>query len=116
MPPRDLRVYIYDILKAGEAIRRNIEGRTLDDFFADDDLRAKVERRFEIIGEALRQAISADPTIEVRITDARRIIDFRNLLIHGYHQIDPSVVWDVARTDLPVLLDEVKALLPMNPP
>lgn len=101
-------MYMHDIVAAAEAIQRNIEGRTREEFFADDDLRAAVERRFEIIGEALRQAIDAQPVIEAQISEARRIVNFRNLLIHGYHLGDPKIVWDIARTKLPKLLEEVR--------
>ena len=52
-------------------------------------LRAAVEREFEIVGEALSQLAQLDPAVADRISDYRRIIAFRNLLIHGYGQIDP---------------------------
>jgi uncharacterized protein with HEPN domain len=48
-------------------------------------LKRAVEREFEIIGEALNNIFKIDKTII--ITNIRRIIDFRNLLIHGYSSI-----------------------------
>jgi uncharacterized protein with HEPN domain len=74
-------------------------------------LRAAVEREFEIIGEALAQLAKLDASIAARITDHRRIISFRNLLIHGYADVDDRLVWDIVETKLPVLTREVDALL-----
>jgi uncharacterized protein with HEPN domain len=104
-------MYMHDIIGAAEAIRRIIGGRSKDEFASDEDARASVERRFEIIGEALRQATDAQPMLESRISEARKIINFRNLLIHGYHLVDPFIVWDIARTKLPKLLEEARAIL-----
>lgn len=111
MPPRDVRMYLYDISQAAERIVRLTEGKSLADYQADENLRLIVERSFEIIGEAMRQAIDAEPSLGGRITKVRRIIDFRNTLIHAYHMVDPAIVWDIVQGHLPRLLGEVKAML-----
>ena len=111
MPPRDLRMYLYDVTRAAERIARLTEGKTLADYQADENLRLIVERSFEIMGEALRQAADAQPSLQTRITKLRRIIDFRNTLIHAYHMVDPAIVWDIVRGHLPLLRDEVKMVL-----
>jgi uncharacterized protein with HEPN domain len=74
-------------------------------------LRSAVERQFEIIGEALNQALRLDPTLADRISHSGRIIAFRNRLIHGYAFIADEVVWGVLETHLPTLHKEVTALL-----
>ena len=48
-------------------------------------------------------------------TEYRRIIAFRNILIHGYARIDDRAVWDIAQTKLPVLIHEVEALMAERP-
>ena len=58
-------------------------------------LRAAVERQFEIIGEALNRLFRLEHDLADRITDGRRIIAFRNILVHAYAQIDNRVVWGV---------------------
>ena len=74
-------------------------------------LRSAVERQFEIIGEALVQALRLDPNISSRISDAGRIIAFRNRLIHGYSSVADDVVWGILQANLPSLRNEVAALM-----
>jgi len=45
-----------------------------------------------------------------RITDYRKIVSFRNVLIHGYSKISHPVTWQVVQKDLPVLLAELCVL------
>ena len=45
------------------------------------------------------------------ITDHRRIIAFRNILIHGYTDVDDRLVWDIVTTKLPLFRNEIQALL-----
>ena len=52
-----------------------------------------------------------DERLAGRISDHRRIVDFRNILIHGYADVDDRVVWDVVQNKVPALRREVEALL-----
>ncbi len=111
MLPLEARKYLFDIVQAADLLTRFTSGRTLVDYGADALLRAAVERQFEIIGEALRQLVRLDPSLSSRISDSRRIIAFRNRLIHGYASVSNEVVWGVLEASLPTLRREVQALL-----
>jgi uncharacterized protein with HEPN domain len=74
-------------------------------------VQSAVERQSEIIGEALKQAVSLDPTLSERISDVSRIIAFRNRLIHGYASVSPQVVWGIATNDIPKLLIETRLVM-----
>jgi uncharacterized protein with HEPN domain len=76
-----------------------------------DIQRAAVEREFEVIGEALARLAKLDVALAAQITEHERIIAFRNILIHGYAEVDDRLVWDVVETKLPVLRREIDALL-----
>jgi uncharacterized protein with HEPN domain len=84
---------------------------SLHDYRASRQLRWSVERGFEIVGEALSQLSKLDLATAERITDRRKIISFRNILIHGYSTVNHDLTWDIVQRDLPVLLREREALL-----
>ena len=73
--------------------------------------RSGVERQFGIIGEALNQMTRLEPALTAPITDYRRIVSFRNRLIHGYADISDNIVWGILESNLPRLRQEVAALL-----
>ncbi len=52
-----------------------------------------------------------DEALATQISENRRIIAFRNILIHGYADVADRLVWDIIETKLPVLTREVAALL-----
>jgi len=85
--------------------------KQFEDYRSNTMLRAAVERQFEIIGEALSQLARLDEALVERISEHRRIIAFRNILIHGYADVDDRLVWDVIQGKLPVLRREVEALV-----
>jgi uncharacterized protein with HEPN domain len=74
--------------------------------------RSAVERQFEIVGEALNQLMKIDPSTGSQIADHRKIIAFRNILIHGYAAVSDELVWAIVETRLPDLLNTVELLLP----
>jgi len=108
---RDARAYLWDVQDAADAIISFTLGRNLDDYLNDRMLRSAVERQFEIIGEALNQLRRADATLAARIPELSRIVGFRNVLIHGYDEIDSTGVWRVVETDLVPLHERVAGLL-----
>ncbi len=90
---RDLRAYLYDIQRAAESIDLFTVGLSFETYESDARTRLAVERCFEIIGEALVQAARNVEDIEAVVPHARRMIAFRNLLIHNYSIIDNRQVW-----------------------
>nr|WP_295783281.1 DUF86 domain-containing protein [Rhodoferax sp.] len=72
---------------------------------------AAVERKFEVIGEALNQLAKLDAALASRIPDLAQIVAFRNQLIHGYATINVGTVWNIAQNALPALVEAVQALL-----
>lgn len=103
--------YLYDIKQAAELIATFTAGNTFADYEQEAMLKAAVEREFEIIGEAPGQLAKLDEKVAARITEYRRIIAFRNILIHGYAQVDDRLVWDIVENKLPALRQEVDTLL-----
>jgi len=113
--PRDVRVYLQDMVTAATAIGDFIAGRTLDDYRADLMLRSAVERQFEVFGEALARALRADPELQERLPASRGAIDFRNVIAHEYDALAAATVWDIARNELPGLAADAAAELSRLP-
>lgn len=65
-----------------------------------------VERNLEIIGEAVNQLLKIYP--EIQISNARRIVDARNKIIHGYDSVEPMNIWAIVINHLHKLKEEVE--------
>ncbi len=103
--------YLFDIQRAARLIESFCSGRSFEDYVADDMFKSAVERQFGIIGEALARLTKVDSGVATQIADARRIIAFRNILVHGYATVDDRIVWGVVETSLPGLISSVDTLL-----
>ena len=108
---RDPRAFLWDVCDAAEAIAEFTKESDFEIYAASNLLRAGVERKLEIIGEALNQLSKIDPSITARIPDTPKIVAFRNLLIHGYAVVDHIRVWRIIHESLPALRATAKALL-----
>jgi uncharacterized protein with HEPN domain len=108
---RDARAYLQDIIDACDAIVSALAGVDFDEYRSARIVRSAVEREFITIGEAAAALVHLDVALFSRITNGRRIVDFRNQLTHEYPHVDDRVVWLIARDDIPVLRSECAALL-----
>jgi uncharacterized protein with HEPN domain len=100
MPPRDPRAYLWDAAQAAQAIESFVALHNSESFLIAELVNAAVERKFEIIGEALNQLSKVDPAIAVRVPDLAKIVAFRNQLIHGYAGIERGLVWNIIKSSL----------------
>lgn len=112
---RDLSAYLQDILEACIAIEEVMLNVSLDDYKSRRAVRSAVEREFILIGEALRRIGGLDESLFGSISNARAIVDFRNLLAHDYGAIDDEAVYGVVYSDLILLKTEVAQLLSRDP-
>ena len=105
------RTRLRDALRACEAIVGFVQGRTFDEYEQSLLLRSAVERQFEIVGEALRQAEIADASVVTRVSNLRQIVGLRNRLIHGYDVVDQQLIWSIVRDELPPFIVQLMAAL-----
>ena len=109
--PLDSRMYLADIVAAGEALESFVEGKSFGDYETSLLLRSAVERQLQIVGEALNQFLIHAPEFESRFSNRRQIKGFRNVLAHEYSVVDNGVVWGILEQHLPVVLSEARVLL-----
>jgi len=110
----EAKKFLEDLHQAAERVLEFTRDKTFENYDNDDLLRSAVERQFEIIGEALNRLSQKDSDLVNRIENYKRIISFRNILIHGYNLIDNRVVWDIVQNHLQVMLTQVVAMLEEN--
>jgi uncharacterized protein with HEPN domain len=110
MPP-EVKKCLFDASEAIRAIRAFTHGLDAQDYLRNDLVKAAVERKFEIIGEALNRIQRIDSALLNHITNAYRIIGFRNILAHGYDVIDHNLVWDIIANHLARLDAEIEHLM-----
>jgi uncharacterized protein with HEPN domain len=108
---RDARAYLWDIENAAGSIRSFTAGKDLDANLKDELLRAAVERKFGVIGEALSQLLRNFPEYRGRITMVSEIVANRKQIVHGYATVRDDMVWEIVRVYLPQLRAEVGDLL-----
>lgn len=107
----EIRKNFFDIIQAAEEIRTFVSGMNFTAYQNSPIAQRAVERDFEIIGEALNRIKVTDDEILENISEYRRIIGFRNILIHGYDIVDDIIVWKAIENHLPILEKEIRVML-----
>lgn len=111
MQPK-VKMYLLDISISIDSIFEYLgEERNFESYENEKLLRRAVERELEIIGEATNRIIQVDP--EIDISEARRIVNLRNMVIHLYDNVDNVIIWGIIHKDLPILKNQVDHLLKM---
>ena len=103
--------HLQDILTAVEEIDSffGSEPKLFNEFAENLCLRRAVERNIEVIGEAMNRILKSNT--DVQISNARKIVDARNYIIHGYDSLSVDILWRIVINHLPKLKVEVTELL-----
>lgn len=80
-----------------------------DLFAADMMRRCVVERKVEIMGEAINRIRKVDPTLQ--ISNGKAIIDTRNRIIHAYDNVRPEFLWSLVIKHIPALKSDIQELI-----
>lgn len=107
---------MWDAQQACELILIFTRGKSFENYQDDVLLRSAVERQFEIAGEALNQMSKIDSAVAAEIPQLRKVVSFRNVLIHGYSAVDDRAVWTVAVEHVEPLKQVLTNLLAQSPP
>ncbi|PLY08045.1 MAG: hypothetical protein C0625_03610 [Arcobacter sp.] len=109
MSSRDLSLYIVDIFIAINKIQRYTkEFANAEDFKWSELQWDATLRELEIVGEATNTLIKLGLLENEKY---RKIVDFRNLIVHGYFGIDENEVWNVVQDKLSPFLYELKEVI-----
>ena len=98
------------ILSAISNVNEFLQGYDYDRFIKDKILYYAVVKNVEIVGEAAYM-LSLDFKAEHTDTPWDQIEKMRHVLVHGYYQILPEVLWLTIHDDLPPLEANVRNYL-----
>ena len=110
MPRRDWRLYIDDILESVARVESYTRGLEMEDLAGDDLRLDAVLHNLAIIGEAAAQT-PADVQQRLPEVPWAKMRGLRNFIVHGYHQVRITVIWETIRHDLPVIVPPLRAAL-----
>ena len=110
----DIKTWLFDILNAIMEIESFFIDRPKEFEKYQNDIRTKraTERNIEIIGEAMNRILKKDETI--LITNARKLVDVRNRIIHGYDSVSDDVIWSIIIRHMPIYKLKFKPYLMNN--
>lgn len=108
-PEKDKQL-LCNIVEAIDYTFEFVDSMAYEDFAKDKRTYFAVVKNMEIVGEAAYQLTlefkSSHQEVEWKV-----IINMRHILVHGYADIVPSVLWDTIKSDLQPLKDQILSYL-----
>jgi uncharacterized protein with HEPN domain len=101
---------LHDMLEVAREARELVAEIQAEEFLNDRVRRRALERMLELIGEAARR-ITPGFQAEHSEIQWRRIVGQRNILAHEYGRIDPRLLYQTARQDMPSLIAALERIL-----
>jgi uncharacterized protein with HEPN domain len=101
---------LHDMLEVAREARELVAEIEAQAFLRDRVRRRALERMLELIGEAARR-VTPVRQAELPEIQWRRIIGQRNILAHEYGRIDPRLLYQTARQDMPSLIAALERIL-----
>ena len=108
-PGRD-KGRLLDIIEAADDVSAFVKGLGYDSFVADKLRYFAVLKNVEIIGEAAYMISSSLKESHSEIP-WDQITKMRHVLVHDYSSVLPEILWETATRDIPVLKEQIRALL-----
>ncbi len=108
----ETKAALWDALSASQDIQQftsRLYGP--DDYERNKMAQAAVERKFEIIGEALSRAKRLDPNSMEREPYIRRFIDLGGIISRGSEGASSTTIWETVEFYLPILIELLRHLI-----
>ncbi len=111
MADEKIMTYLQDVLDAINDLQSCFVGfPNRYDLFEKDIMRkCVVERKVEIMGEAINRIKKTDSSVV--IPNARAIIDTRNRIIHAYDNVQPEFLWSLVLRHIPELKKDIERII-----
>jgi uncharacterized protein with HEPN domain len=109
-PPDRDAANLHDMLEVAREARELVAEIQAEEFLRDRVRRRALERMLELIGEAARRVTPVRQAEHPEI-QWRRIVGQRNILAHEYGRVDPRLLYQTARQDMPSLIAALERIL-----
>ncbi|PSR23195.1 MAG: hypothetical protein C7B45_03615 [Sulfobacillus acidophilus] len=111
MPKRDNFSTLTRIEEAVQRIKRWTEAISHEEFLDDELRQSAIMRQLEIIGEATGRLTAEFLQDHADVLPWNVMKSMRNVLIHGYDEVDIEIVWTTATQDIPGIHAPLQDLL-----
>ena len=103
--------HLQDVLDAINELESFFAGypKRFDQFEKDGLSICAVERKTEIMGEAINRILKKDPSFQ--LPHAKDIINTRNRIIHGYDSVETEFLWGLVIRHIPKLKEDIICLM-----
>ena len=102
---------LLDMLQAARQVREYITGLQEPDFLKSRRDQDAVLLQCTVLGEMAKRVSSEFRNAHPEIP-WRKIMGFRNVVVHDYFQVDVHRVWKIASRDIPELINTLEPLVP----
>lgn len=109
MLKRRPELHFVTILISINKIQRHIKGISYKNFIENEMVFGFVVRNLQEIGEAIRTLMDIFD-LKDRFPeegDLRRIVNFRNVVVHKYFGTEPEIIFAIAKEEIPVLENQI---------
>ena len=108
---RCVELFIVDVFVAIWKIKLYTKGISSADNLLHDEIRWDATiRNLEIIGEATNNILKDDRFAQLSPKYFRKVVNFRNMISHGYFGISQEEVWNIITEKLDILESDMKKI------
>lgn len=106
---KNIKIFLEHILESINLIEKYVKDKNKDDFLKFTQLQDAIIRRFEIIGEAIKNIPNSFRETYTTIP-WKQITGMRDILSHQYFGVDLDLTWEVIKGDLPKLKKQITSI------
>ncbi len=106
---RNLFLYLNDIIKSIDKIKRYTLGMKYEDFIASEQTIDAVVFNLQIIGESVKN-IPLEIKDRYSQIEWRKIAGLRDIIAHAYFTIDREIIWDIIQNKIADLQEVIQKI------